>query len=69
MAAYQTNIKTFVIKAPDKDEISTTAATYSAKINDYIETLDSTSETVLQFDTTQMSGGAILVTILHSATA
>ena len=70
MADYVSTVKAFVIQPPEVDQISSTATDwYAAKINDYIESLDSTNEIVYTISTTRMNGGAILVTIFHKATA
>ena len=62
MADYITVTKLIVGRATDDD--STTAGSLAAKINDYIETLDSTTGDILQFEVTQMKGHDVLVTIV-----
>ena len=66
MADYATLVKTFIIPAPSADEISTTAGTYSAKISDYVDTLDSTNEAIIAMDVTKKDGSTYMVTILHN---
>ena len=65
MAAYKTLVKTFITPAPSADEISSTAGTYSAKISDYVDTLDDGTETILSMDVTKKDGSTYMVTILH----
>ena len=64
MAVYKTITKNLIIR-PD-NSVSTTVGSSAAIINDYIETLDSTSGTILWIETTELVGGDVLVTIIST---
>ena len=63
MAAYNTTTK--VIIADLTDESDQTADSLAKRVNDYIQTLDDTTNTIIDIQSTMVNNGVIAYIIVH----
>jgi hypothetical protein len=67
MADYVTKTKIIIgTLSPDEDSV---AGSLAKEINDYIETLDDTSEAIIDIQATELDKGRIAYIVLHKTTA
>ena len=64
MAAYNTRVKIFISSKANTDADSV-AGSYAKEINDYIQTLDDGTGTVLQMNTVELLNGSIMTILVH----
>lgn len=64
MAAYNTRVK--VIINDMSTESDSTAGSYAKELNDFVETLDSTTNAIIEMNSTQLRDGRIMTVILYN---
>jgi len=64
MAAYNTRVKIFISSKANADADSVVGS-YAKEINDYIQTLDDGTGTVLQMNTVELLNGSIMTILVH----
>ena len=64
MAAYDTRVKIFISSKANADADSV-AGSYAKEINDYIQTLDDGTGTILQMNTVELLNGSMMTILVH----
>ena len=64
MAAYNTRVKIFIDSKANADA-DTVSGSYAKQLNDFIQTLDSSTGTIQQMNTVELQNGSIMTILVY----
>tara|TARA_Y100001951_G_C11064963_1_gene142915 strand:- start:319 stop:519 length:201 start_codon:yes stop_codon:yes gene_type:complete len=64
MAAYNTRVKIFISSKANADA-DTVAGSYAKELNDFIQSLDSSSGEIQQMNTVELQNGSIMTILVY----
>ena len=64
MAAYNTRVKIFISSKANADA-DTVSGSYAKELNDFIQTLDSSTGTIQQMNTVELQNGSIMTILVY----